>query len=217
MKTITIILISLISFTAMAQQKFEGYITYGISTSGSETPGEIPKELIATYKEDQMKLEIFSTTFDFQIITNAKEEASTFIIDVKKEGLSMKLALKTNKEELKREFKMEESPRITYTNQKKRIAGYWCTKAIISTAEGDDAYAYLSDEIKASGFNWLLDHQLQGTIMELYWKNSDGSTHLYATDVTRDEVHDSTFEMPDDCFLISSDDVKSMLNDSLSF
>ncbi len=218
MKTTMITLcLAMVSLLTTAQKPFEGIITYGISSTktNTEAQNELPSEIITTYKGGKMNLNVNANKFGFTVITNKDRQESTFIIEIK-EGIIMKMALKTTKDDLKAEFDVDNTPDIRYTNQRKRIAGYACRKVILDTDDGS-AYAYVTEDINANGINWLFDNKLHGTIMELHLDEDEGSTTIYAKAVRKMTISDSEFEIPADCMMISSEDAKNMIGGSITF
>lgn len=217
----TLLLLSLIlSLTSYAKAPFQGKITYSLDFDGEEAnekQKDLPNEVVAYYKDGKMRFDIITSKFDFHIITNEANQEATLMMELK-DQIILKMAFKTNRDKLKKEFDINEIPNTRQTLERKNIAGYLCKKVVIDTKEGE-IYAYLTEELNAQNLNWLFDKNLNGTLMEFTLRDNDSNSGmvLRAKEVQTTTVFDAEFEIPADYMVVSEEGLKSMFGEDGMF
>ena len=216
MKNLFLIIALTLSLTSYAQAPFQGKITYDLAINNASTIEEqqkLPKEVVAFYKEGKMRFDIIASDFNFHIITNESNEEATFMMEIKGD-FTMKMAFRTNKNRIKDEFDIDETPKIRSSRERKNIAGYTCKKLIIDNNDGE-AYAYISEKLNAQNLNWLLDEDINGTLMEFTLRNREDNSGiiLRAREVQKMNVSDTEFNIPSDYMVISEEGLKNMFGD----
>lgn len=216
MKNLAIIIALIFTLSSYAKAPFQGKITYNLEIRGdvsNEDKQDLPEEVAAYYKDGKMRFDIIADKFNFHIVTNMDEQNATFMMELKEE-ISLKMAFKTSKNELQKEFEVDSDINSRYTNGRKTIAGYQCKKVILDSEDGE-AYAYVTDDLNAQNLNWIFDDEIQGTIMELVLIDDEKNEGiiLRATDVRKMNIPDAEFEVPSDYMVITQDGLKGMFGE----
>src|ERR1017187_5215965 len=112
--------------TAQAQIK-EGSVTYSVSVEGmppEQAAMMKGMELSVSFKDKKSRAD-FSMTMG-TTITVSDDDGSLMLMDM----MGMKQYVKMTKADIEKESKKSPEPKITYTEEKKTIAGYECKKAL---------------------------------------------------------------------------------------
>ena len=216
MKNLLLIFILTLSLSTYAQAPFEGKITYSLDVRGERAQQEkqdLPKEVVAIFKDGKMRFDVITPKLNFHIITIESSHDATFMIELKDE-ITLKMALKTSTNELKKEFDIDETPKTHFTRERKTIAGYKCKKVVIDSEDGE-IYAYVSEDLNAQNLNWLLDENITGTMLEFILVNKERSEGiiLQAREVRKMNISDNEFNVPSDYMVISTDGLKNMFGE----
>lgn len=216
MKKLLIIMALTLGLTSYGQAPFEGKITYSLEVRGDapeEDKQDLPEEIVAYFKDGKMRLDVIAPKFNFHIITNEADKNATFMIELKDE-ITLKMAIRTNTNELKKEFDVDETPKTRYTRETKKIAGYKCKKVVIDTEDGE-AYAYVSEDLNAQNLNWLFDESIKGTMLEFILADKDRTEGiiLQAREVRKMSISDVEFNVPSDYMVVSTDGLKNMFGE----
>lgn len=149
------LLLSLIVVTALnnisfAQKAFEGTITYGIEYEDLPEEMEpmramLPSETIIKIKGSKTRTEQSMGMGTSISIFDASNNTAISLIDMMGRKIAMKMDTeKENKEDLAK----EDGLKIKYLDETKKIAGYNCKKAEISTEGEDEAIViFYTEEI----------------------------------------------------------------------
>jgi len=134
------------------------------------------------------------------------------------EQMGNKMGYRATKEEMDAAGdKNEQKPKVEYTTEKKTIAGYECTKAIVTTVEKDKSEnkvtVWVTDKIKSDaarkkGRGMVNLGDLKGYPLEMEMKKSAQGTDMKititATEIKTDAVADSVFEINTDGYQMST-------------
>ncbi len=212
MKTrITLFLLAIISYSAIAQNTFEGIIKYGTQNSSNEAPTTIT----ATHKNEKLKIETETKEMNISIISN-NSDIATLILELKQDFI-IKVAMEISINELKGKLNFQSNFTSKKTTEEKKIAGQICYK-VVGTNTNIGTYAYVADKIYTDGYDWLFDGQIKNVIMELQTKGpNDSVKSLQLKSIMNSKIDDKEFEIPSDCMLISIDDIKSILGEDFVF
>ena len=149
MKTLLLSLsVILAGFSSKAQDNYT--IKMSVRTEGlpSEYAAYGEQEIVTYVKGDKTKTEVSSMMFTSTVYSDGKTVTSLT------DAMGNKSAYKATKEEIEESQKNDAKPKIEYTSEKKTIAGYECTKAIITSIGKDKkekvTIAWVTDKISSS-------------------------------------------------------------------
>jgi len=130
MKKLFLSVFTLATMLAVQAQTKEGSITYSVNFEGMppEQAGMMKGTEMKMFFKDKKSRSEFTNAF-FNTITISDENTSTTLM----EQMGQKQYYKMKKEEMEKDSKKTPDPKITYTEEKKTIAGYECKKAIVET------------------------------------------------------------------------------------
>lgn len=211
MKTLFLSLSALLlSMTALAQDNYT--IKMSVRTEGlpAEYASFGEQEIVTYVKGDNTKTEVSSMMFTSTVYSDGKTVTSLT------DAMGNKSAYKASKEEIEESQKNETKPKIDYTTEKKTIAGYECTKAII-TGIGKDkkekvTIAWVTDKFtanqslarKASGRMNLGDLKGQPMALEMTMSQNgmDMKVVMTVTEVIISPLEDSVFKVNTDGYTV---------------
>lgn len=135
---LTTLVLFTVVFTSLQELKAqikEGAITYTMSIDGlppEQAAMMEGMEMKMTFKNGKSRSEMNSAFMNSVTVTDEKGE---FVVLM--DGMGQKNYYKGNSKEKEAKKKKKESnePKITYTEEKKQVAGYECKKAIVETKE----------------------------------------------------------------------------------
>ncbi len=204
----------LLSMAMHAQVANEGMITYSMEPQG------IPEEQAAMmkgmenkfyFKNGKVRSEV-TTAFGTTIIVKDEKDNVTTLMDM----MGQKSYLKTDAKS--KSSKVESpDPQITYTEEKKTIAGYECKKAVVETKDENgkteshvvwytEKLPYVSSGGKRNPVNFK---GLKGAPMEFEKKFGNMTMKIIATSVSLAEVPDSKFKVSTEGYTqVSEEDIK---------
>lgn len=104
----------------------------------------------------------------------------------------------------------EDKPDIKITGNKKTIAGYECTEAIITTDDGKIT-VYYTDKIKPNKMNKDFDMGINGFPLEFSILASGMKMKISATEVKKSTNADFSMTIPEGYQKMSADQLKSMM------
>jgi len=103
--------------------------------------------------------------------------------------------------------------KIELTDETKEIAGYNCKKANI-TWKGNKFEIFYTDEISIEDPNWNNPFpEIEGILLEYQYEMFEIKTRVTATKVSKEEVPDSEFEIPEGYEKVSKKDMEVVIND----
>lgn len=159
-------------------QDFSGKITYKISYEGRELEStekaQLPTEEVVTYGLGKMKTEIISPMGNQVVIYDSETKETTILFD----AMGQKIAYKSpfDDEAKKQSEEMTKGVKIENTDETKQIAGFKCTKAVVT--KGDTTMdVWFTKDLKFAHANE----------MELY-KDIDGLVLEYSEPTQDDEL-----------------------------
>ncbi|MBW7846063.1 MAG: hypothetical protein H3C45_10575 [Bacteroidia bacterium] len=217
-KHVLILVAFAFSILAVHAQIKEGSITYsmkfeGMSKEESAMMGDM--KLVSTFKNGNTRTEMSSLAFKNINVMNS--EGFTMLM----ESMGNKMALKQSKEELKKfaESKVQLTPKIEYTNEKKTIAGYECKKAIVSFVQNnveEKMVMWYSDKFinpNIEGDDWGQSFMkgLKGLPFEYSMQQGNMKFSIEATAISTAPVDDKLFKVSTDGYrLISMQELEAM-------
>lgn len=215
-KLIASVALFLVAAMAFAQDNHTIKMSIKIEGLPPEMASMGEQETVTYIKGEKMKTEISGMMMNQTILFDGK--MYTLLMDM----MGNKMGYTATKEELEAgnaKNEKAEKPKVEYTNEKKMIAGYECTKAIVTTLDKekkeqkiivwttDKIKADLSKLKKAAGNNMELG-DLKGYVMEMQADMSRGGQNmkmvLSATEVSSAPIDDAVFKVSTEGYKLSS-------------
>jgi hypothetical protein len=190
----------------------EGTIEYAASVVDQANPmaAMAPSKMTIKFKDNKSCAEmsaamgLFSTSF----ISNPEAGTLTQLVKL----MNKKLSLVQNAAEIKKENDLYKFD-LTYLKETKMIAGYKCEKAHVKMhdefeTEFDIFYTkelLIEDPNFANPF-----YMIDGILMEYQLKKFGLEMKFTAKTIKNEDIDDSTFELPSDYKLVSSDEMNTL-------
>lgn len=182
---------------AQAQVK-EGSITYSVEFEGlpAEAQGMMKGSELKVYFKDKKSRSEFTSAFSSNT-TISDENNTTTLVD----AMGQKYFYKMTKAEMEKEGKKNPDPKITYTEEKKTIAGYDCKKAVVEAknekGEAQKIDVWYTEKIQgSSGTGGRASGQfkgLKGAPLEFAMNQGQFRMKMSATNVSTSPMADSKF------------------------
>lgn len=219
MKNVILCLFFVISLMASAEvmgqstSKLSDFvIKYDVKIDGLENAGEISPEIIAMMPKtmtmyiagNRSCMDMSSSFMSQKTITNVAKDEIITVMDM----MGMKIAITAKSSDMGKIEGIE----IERTGKKKTIAGYVCDEVAVSFG-GNKFTVYVTKEI---GFKGLyMDNpmyaNIEGCMLE-YNIDSDGvKVNVLASNVNKEKVDKSVFEIPSGCKKMTFEEAKSLL------
>lgn len=191
-------------------QEFEGKINFSI-TYAANVDEQIkeagPKEALMYFSSDKTRIEMqMGMGMKNVTISDMKEKQSIVLMDM----MGQKIAMKTPIED----DKVDGKTTVEVTSQSKKIAGYSCKKAIITTpdAEGGKLEVWFTKDLAVNkGYLKGPMKQIDGAVLEYSIKQGGMEFTLSATDVQRQKVDSKLFTIPEGYTMMDQNDLMKSL------
>ena len=185
-------------------------ITYPETQLDEKTMANLPTESVMFFKNDKVKIDVNMPMSKTTIISDNKTGEGTMLLDM----MGNKWAIKMNKEQLLKEKETTNGkPKVELTHESKVIAGYNCTKAIITinTKLGEKSFdAWFTKDLKVKNSFSSQIEGIDGFLMEFYNTQNAMNMKMTARSVEPMEVADSEFSIPDGYQQKTMDELKGM-------
>jgi len=194
MKTLITLLSLILLVGNLNAQTFEGKITFGIDYELPEAMeaqrAMLPSDMVIYITKGHVRIEQKTMMGDQNVITDTKAKTSVLLMNMMGKKMAITMA---------DDGKDKPTPKIAYSDETKKIAGYDCKKAIYTTkdAEGEDQEmeVYYTEDIPSEANDKLPG--LKGYPLE-YTINSSGMLMtLTAKTVSKEKVSKKLFLIPD--------------------
>lgn len=220
MKSMTRILILLLIIAVsgvQAQKKakpWTGYVNYEISYEGdmdAQTKAMSPTEMKQFFMDSKVRMEILTAMANQYIIMDGKDSLTIILID----AMGQKLAVKSEKEETQEAMKDMKKPQVKFIDETKEIAGFTCKKAevTITPEEGEEQTltVFYCDELNVGNVNWSGQFsEIPGVLMEYSMENGGFTINYKATEVKKQKLKDTYFQVPEDYKLLTKEEAQQM-------
>lgn len=193
------------SYTMKMNVKTEGlppeYAAYG------------EQDIVSYVKGDKSKTEVSSMMFNTTVLYDGNKLTSLT------DAMGNKTGFTATKEELEADKEGKEKPKIEYVDEKKTIAGYECSKAIVTSVDKDKkehkTIVWYTDKIKSNpahrrgagrgmaDFSDLKGHPLAMEMTQDY-QGSEMKIIMTTTEVKTDPIADSVFAVNTDGYKMMS-------------
>ena len=188
--------------SALAKE-FKGDINYKISYPGTEVDASMaammPKIAKLTIKGNMSKLEINMGQMGSQIqIFDGDAKTITTVMSM----MGQKFYYVETEDDISDELGENENVSVDIKDETKEIAGYECTKAVITVKEGGEEMLftiYFTEEIGSSSMN--IDNpyfkDIPGAMLEFEINTGGGTMKMEAISINKRSVSDDEFEVPE--------------------
>lgn len=206
----------IMGFASTAISKdFSGVITYKISYPGMEIDASMaammPKMATLSIKENMSKFEISMGQMGKQVqIIDGEAKTVTTVMDM----MGQKFYYVQTEDEIQAE-EGAENVTVDIKDETKEIAGYECTKAVVTVMESGEEMMFtifFSEEIGSSSLN--IDNpyfkDIPGAMLEFEIDTGAGTMKMEALSVDKKKLSDSDFEVPEGFEEKSSAEIKQM-------
>jgi GLPGLI family protein len=189
-----------------------GIANISISYKGSWDATTIslqPKTIIQTIGKNKHKTEILLGNTSLITIHNYKDSSQVILIG----SIDKNIFCINNKNDILQEFEKDGIPKITYSNETKKILGYTCKKAEISKTDiyykNTIVTVFYSEEIGNHLSNWGTYFQgIEGFPMEYTIKTEEGEVSYIVKKLKKHKISEKEFIIPEGYEKISSDEFK---------
>ncbi|MGD1846833.1 MAG: hypothetical protein ACFB10_15705 [Salibacteraceae bacterium] len=183
--------------SAVAPEEFEGKITFKITYS--DLPDEIagmesmlPKESTLYVKGSKTAMVQDGMTGNTIAVNNHESKTSFVLMDL----MGAKYAVKSTPEDYEKAEQERNNQKITLHDETKEIAGFLCKKATVVSGDDPPMTVYYTEDLKVnSSFNF--SNGLEGFPLSYSTQQSEMTLTLVATEVVKETVDDSRFEIPE--------------------
>lgn len=214
MKKFILSLVVACATTFTFAQKFEGTIIMGIEYDNLPPEYEayesmLPKENVLKVKGNKSRVEIPSMGGEQIVIMDSDKKEGVMLMNL----MGQKIAMKMGPEDFKatEEAAKEDKSKTEITNETKKIAGYKCTKAIVTDEEGEEVEIWFTKEIPTvASENNKLKGSIDGFPMQYSMERQGMSMIVTVTKVDKGTISDTEFETPEGYQEMSQEDLKGM-------
>ena len=200
MKKIFLTVVACAGMLATQAQIKEGAVTYSVAVEG--LPPEQASmmkgmELNMTFKDKKSRAEFSSAMMTTTTVSD--DNGSLTLMD----GMGQKSFTKISKADMEKESKKNPEPKITYTEEKKTIAGYECKKAIVEVkdqkGETQKLNVWYTEKLPNNGGGKMGQFKgLKGAPLEFDANMGPMKMKMTATKVSLTPVADSQFVLSTD-------------------
>lgn len=196
MKKLILSMIAVAGMLATQAQVKEGSITYSVNFEGlpPEAAGMMKGSELKVYFKDKKSRTEFTSAFSSNT-TISDDNSTTTLVD----AMGQKYFYKMSKADMEKENKKSPDPKITYTEEKKTIAGYECKKALIENksekGEVQKVDVWYTEKIQSSsaGKSSGQFKGLKGAPLEFSMNQGQFKMQMSATNVSTSPMADSKF------------------------
>lgn len=196
-------------------QEFQGTLT--MSMEYEDLPAEmemyesmLPKENIIKIKNEKSRVESGAMGQTTIVITDTKKKTGVILMNM----MGQKIAITMDSKDFDSKKEAESKTKTTITKETKTIAGYKCTKAIITDENGNDSEIWFTKDIPAiQGQNNKVPGKIDGyPMMYTVSDGKMGTVTMTVTKVdTKTKISDSEFETPEGYEEMTQEELKQMM------
>ena len=199
-------------------QSFEGKIVFEMSFPDFKDPqmaALLPKEAVAYFKNNQSRMEMnMMMGMKNATISDGLKKTSITLMDL----MGQKYAVENNASNDAEQKKAMESTKVSITADKKMIAGYLCTKALIEIPNPEKAKELIKMDvwftkdlsINKNYMNGPIE-KVDGSVLEFSLNQSGMKINLSAKEILKQPVSDDLFLIPSVYKRMSSAELMKMM------
>jgi GLPGLI family protein len=181
-------------------------IDYDLDAQTEQMRAMLPSDANIFFKGDKIVVETLGGFGEQRTITDSKKGESIMLMDM----MGNKMAVKTTKADVDKELAKKGKPKVEITSETKTIAGYTCTKAIVTSSEGSPVDIWFAKDLAVNNsFNQGYEG-INGMLLEYSVKNEMFNMKMFCTEIKAEKVDDAKFDIPSDYKMMSKDDLKKM-------
>lgn len=206
-----LLLVLVLGFNAAFSQKskgkaFKGKIVYKISYEKNnlddEVTGMLPRLMSLYIDDDKIKTDLVTELGTQSAIYDLQLKTKTALMDM----MGSKYAIRDSWETIQADHEKKPKPQVVFTGETKVIAGYNCSKAVVSVKETEDSapvesIAWFTDEIVVNpGINFgnAMFKDIQAVLMEYEMEaGNDLKMKFLAFSVEKMKISSKDFEIPE--------------------
>lgn len=216
MKKFILSLVVAVATTFTFAQKFEGTIIMGIEYDNLPAELEayesmLPKENVLKVKGNKSRVEMPSMGGEQIVIMDSDKQEGVILMNL----MGQKIAMKMGPEDFKagEEAAKESKTETEITKETKKIAGYNCTKAIITDEDGEEMEVWFTKEIPTvASENKKINGDIDGFPMQYSMERQGMSMVVTVTKVDKGNISDTEFDTPEGYQEMTQEDMQGMLN-----
>jgi GLPGLI family protein len=199
-------------------QSFEGKIVFEMSFPDFKDPqmaSMLPKEAVAYFKNSQSRMEMnMMMGMKNATISDGLKKTSITLMDL----MGQKYAVENSASNEAEQKKLSESTKVSITSDKKMIAGYMCTKALVEIPNPENAKELIKMDmwftkdlsINKNYMNGPIE-KIDGSVLAFSLNQSGMMINLSAKEVLKQPVSDDLFLIPSGYKRMSSADLMKMM------
>ena len=199
-------------------QSFEGKIVFEMSFPDFKDPqmaAMLPKEAVAYFKNNQSRMEMnMMMGMKNATISDGLKKTSVTLMDL----MGQKYAIENSGSDEVMQKKMMESTKVSITSDKKMIAGFLCTKALVEIPNPENEKELIKMDmwftkdlsINKNYMNGPME-KIDGSVLEFSINQTGMKINLTAKEVLKQPVSDDLFLIPSEYKHMSSADLMKMM------
>ena len=199
-------------------QSFEGKIVFEMSFPDFKDPqmaAMLPKEAVAYFKNSQSRMEMnMMMGMKNATISDGLKKTSVTLMDL----MGQKYAIENSGSDEVMQKKMMESTKVSITSDKKMIAGFLCTKALVEIPNPENEKELIKMDmwftkdlsINKNYMNGPME-KIDGSVLEFSINQTGMKINLTAKEVLKQPVSDDLFLIPSEYKHMSSADLMKMM------
>ena len=181
-------------------------ITYDLDADKQQMSAMLPTNVDIYFKGGKSSAESSGGMMQQRTITSSETGDSYTLMEL----MGQKVALKMTKGEAVSKISAHGTPEIKITKESKEIAGYKCTKAVVSVKGEPSFDIWFTKELEGINGGYARYEGIDGMMLE-YEVHHDGIGMKYScTAISNEKVDDAKFVIPSDYRPIAQDDLQHM-------
>lgn len=190
----------LVLCTSIQAQLKEGYLKFKMEIAGAQGGDDMSSLLgnatMAIYfKNDKSLTDMVSPVYTMKTLTDSKGVLTVM------ESIGQKSFSRKTNEELEKEKTKSNDPQVTITKEKKKILGYDCTKALVTTKDGkgrsSTVVMWYTDKIRCTAIAGITNNdvlnKLKGTPLQVELDRGPVKSTITAIEISVKPVPESVF------------------------
>ena len=201
-KLFPLILLFVFTLSNAKAQITEGHAKFSIQITSNDPEMEGTLSMMDNanmnlyFSENQTRTELDLGMFITTVVTDVQKDKALILMDV----MGMKMAMPTTITDISKSEEYEDDQpeaTVTLVNETKKILGYKCKKAIVTTEEGFETTFWYTEEIAklSSEGQSIFDSEIPGFAME-FESFTDGMNLFF----TITEFNEDSDDFPNDIF-----------------
>ena len=207
---ITLCVLLCTALAGNAQQSLkEGTVEYKLTYSNlteqmKQIQSTLPSKVTLYFKNNQFKTEMLMAQGEMNVLFDEGKKEMIMLMDMMGQKMKIKITEDQFKEKQKAAFESQgiKNVEVKATKEIKTIAGYACTKQIVSyeiDGKKESTFCYVTDKLPSSSM--LADNPIyagiKGFMMEYSTSQQGMTITMVAEQVKAESISDNVFTIPD--------------------